>query len=341
MSETNTHKVLILFCGGTLVMQEQPDGSLAIPDAETAVAMVRDLEPRLSETTHLDLELIAAIDSTNMTQEIWRKITRVIAERYEDYDGFVITHGTDTMAYTASALAYSLGNLGKPVVLTGAQIPSTHIRTDARRNFINAVWMATATAAGVFVVFDEAIIHGTRVSKVSESRLNAFESVNAPLAGEIRVTMRLDKNLARRHSEQLKVIDTFSDRVLNLAIFPGMGPHILEKMLNCGAEGYIIQGFGTGNIPSRIISFFEKAQEKKIPVVVSTQCREGATMMATYEVGKKALELGAIEAYDLSIEAMTTKLMWCLGQKLPYEKISELMHTPIAGDIRSYTKTNS
>ena len=171
-------KILILFCGGTLIMEEDQAGVLITPPQERAVTNLQNIEPKLNDVAELDVTYIDNIDSTNINPTHWDRIAHKISEQYDQYDGFIITHGTDTMAYTSSALSFALHNIGKPVILTGSQIPGSRIESDARRNLINAVRVAIHDIAGVMIVFYERIIWGARASKVSESKLNAFQSIN-------------------------------------------------------------------------------------------------------------------------------------------------------------------
>lgn len=326
-------KILILFCGGTLIMKENDEGALIVQEKDEAIQAILNLEPELHKITDLEVAYIDNIDSTNMSPEHWDKMADVIAENYDNYDGFVITHGTDTMAYTASALSYSLQNLGKPVVLTGAQIPGSKIETDARRNFVNAVRLATMDVSGVMLVFDEEIILGARSSKVSESKLDAFETINWDLLGEIRIDIRLSNEHKPRHNKPLELVKGFEASIEVITLTPGRpSATLLDRLVGGGTKGLVLLGYGPGNIAYDYLPVLEHAHKNKIPVVVTTQCLEGATSMHLYDVGKKALDAGVIQAYDMSMESITTKLMWAL-KHFPYEKIKEVMHTNYVGEI--------
>ncbi|HOA14670.1 MAG TPA: asparaginase, partial [Myxococcota bacterium] len=198
MAQSDKSRVLILFCGGTIIMKEGPDGGLKAPSRKEAVATLKAIEDRLSTIADFDIHFVENIDSSNMRPTDWDNILAAIEQNYDRYDGFVVTHGTDTMAYTAAALSLAIKNLGKPVVLTGSQIPGSRLETDARRNLVNAMKLATMDVSGVFVVFDERVILGSRASKASESRLDAFVSINAQDAGEIRADIHLNQSLPRR-----------------------------------------------------------------------------------------------------------------------------------------------
>jgi L-asparaginase len=330
-------RVLVLFCGGTIIMKKSRGGYLEVPARAEAVRILRGIEPRLGEIADFRIRYVENIDSTNMTPRNWDRIIGEIGRAYGANDGFVVTHGTDTMAYTAAALSLGLGRLGKPVVLTGSQIPGWEIDTDARRNLVNAMKLAVRDLAGVYVVFDERVIKGSRASKASESKLDAFTSVNVPDAGEIRVGIRLDRALPRRRTGPLELRPGFSPDVFVTTLTPGADPGDLVFLLDDRRiRGIVIQAYGTGNVPYEFDGFFRLARKNRVPVVVTSQCLHGMTLMRSYDVGRRALKQGVIEGYDQSLEMLTVKLMWAL-ERYPYEKIREAMTADFAGEIdRSY-----
>lgn len=313
-------------------MQESKEGSLVVAEKQKAIKSLLDLEPRLKKIAKLDVEYVDNIDSSNITGAHWDKIATIIAKKYDRYDGFVITHGTDTMAYTSSALSFTLQNLGKPVILTGSQIPGNQIETDARRNFVNAVKLATMDIAGVMVVFDEEIMLGARCSKVSESKLDAFETINWDDLGEIRIDIRLSDEHKPRHNRPLNLQTGFEESIAVITLFPQMTPTTLQAIISTGIKGIVLRGYGSGNISYAYLDVLEDLKKRKIPVVVNTQCLEGATLMHLYDVGKKALEMGVIQAHDMSLECTVTKLMWAL-KRAPYETIREIMNHNYVGEI--------
>ncbi|MDI6844771.1 MAG: asparaginase [Candidatus Saccharicenans sp.] len=309
-------RVLVLFCGGTIVMEEKEDGSLAVPDSEeSAIKILREVEPRLSAIADYDIEFIANIDSTNITPTDWDRILRCIKGNYRRYDGFVLTHGTDTMAYTAAALSVSIKNLGKPIVLTGSQIPAIRIESDARRNLVNAFRVAIMPYSGVFIVFDRRIISGSRATKASESSLDAFRSVNGDDAGEISVDIRMKSQVKKRISEphDIEIYPGFESDIFIHTLSPGCDPGDLEFLLDReNIKGFIIRAYGTGNIPYGFENFFRKARARNLPVIVTSQCLYGKTLMNMYEVGRRALTMGVIEGGAQSLEILCAKLMWAL-----------------------------
>jgi L-asparaginase len=323
-------KILVVFCGGTISMSKSENGGLEIAHGADQFF---HLEPRIVEIAEIDVRVVFSIDSSNSTPEHWKQIGAVIAEEYDKYDGFLVTHGTNTMAYTASALSFSLQNLGKPVVLTGAQIPAEVISTDGRNNLVNALRVCTLDLAGVFVVFGSKIIAGYRAKKISESDLDAFGTFNDSDFGRISLGIEIKKTPRTRHSEKLELANEFESNVMPITCVPGITDTHLISLINSGVKGLILRGYGSGDIPEVTFPALDYAKEKKIPVVVTTQCPGGATLLGVDAIGIEAVKRGAIQAFDMSMECMSTKLMWLLGQNTPYEHIKEKMHTNMLGEV--------
>jgi L-asparaginase len=326
-------RVLILFCGGTIIMKEDSRGALRVGSRSEAIQILREIEPKLNTIADFDIEYVDNIDSTNMTPSKWDAMLHVIKKNYARYDGFLVTHGTDTMAYTAGALSIGIRNLGKPVVLTGSQIPGSRLGTDARRNLVNSMRLAIANVSGVYLLFHNRIILGSRATKSSESRLDAFSSVNRPDAGEVKIDIRLSRDLPERRPGDIEIMPGFEQDIFVFNLTPGCDPRDLEFLLdNDRVRGIIVQAYGTGNMPYKFDMFFQLARKKRIPVIVTSQCLQGMTMMNGYDVGSKALNLGAIEGYDQSLEMLTVKLMWAL-RRYDYGEIKNVMHTDYAGEL--------
>ncbi len=327
-------KILILFCGGTMVMVRDEKGALKPPSPENILTSVLGFEPRLSEIADIDIRYVINIDSSDMTPEIWDRIASVIFTEYNHYSGFVLIHGTDTMAYTASAVSFALQNLGKPVVFTGAQIPGHLLESDARHNLVNAVKLATYDATGVMVLFGDKIIRGVHSSKVSHTKLNAFASVNHPKIGQVGTQLDLFYKTPR-DSVVPSLFQGFESRIVSLSLIPGMTADILFKLLEDGVKGIVLSGYGTGNIPTVYLPALKRAQDISIPIVIRSQCIEGITNMSVYSSGQHALNYGAIEAYDMSREATTTKLMWALHRAKTLDEIKSIMHKNYVGEIHT------
>lgn len=335
MPNESKKKILIVFCGGTISMHKnEENGSL---DISHGAEQFFKLEPRIIEIAEIDVVNISNIDSTDLDKEQWEKIVTTIETNYAKYDGFVITHGTNTMAYTASAISYAFEQLGKPVVLTGAQIPAEMLSTDGRNNLVNALRVATMDLSGVFIVFGSKVILGCRAKKVSESSLDAFSTFKSSDIGEIGVGIKLEETRLKKRDDELplKVKNGFNDNIMTLTCVPGLSAAHIEAIINDGIEGLVIRGFGPGDMPHKIFGALKLAQERKIPVLVTTQASVGSTAVGVNSVGKEALQYGVIQVFDMSMEAMTTKLMWLLNQNIPYEQMKEAVQTNLRGEVDS------
>ncbi|MEW5955345.1 MAG: asparaginase, partial [Candidatus Micrarchaeota archaeon] len=280
-------KICILFCGGTIVMS--PDPKTGALDVAGGTETIMNLEPGLRNFFDLNVIFIDNIDSSNMTVQHWDKMVNVIAENYDEHDGFVITHGTNTLGYTAAALSFALGDIGKPVVLTGAQIPLGRLDSDARHNFVNAVKLASMDLAGVYTVFGSKIIRGTRTKKDNESSLDAFKTFNSTDAGTIGIQIKLNGPYKRRHDRKLKPRPGFDAKIVVLTAEPGMSNEYLNLLIENGVQGLVIRAYGAGDLPSHVLPALQKAHSKKIPVVITTQCPNGVTQMGLNAVGLYAL----------------------------------------------------
>ena len=324
-------KICVLFCGGTIVMKKSATGALDI--TESALGDLLALEPRLKENFELSEVFINNIDSTNMTPSVWDDVAIAVKENYAKYDGFVVCHGTNTMGYTSAALSFALLGIGKPVVLTGAQIPLSEPESDARRNFVNAVKIAAMDLSGVFVVFGSKIIRGSRAKKVSEYEIDAFKTFSGEDVGEIGITIKLKGQFTRRHSNPFNVKTGFEANILVLTLEPGINAPFLEQLLELGAQGFVLRAYGAGDIPYTLDAFLEKAHEKQVPILVTTQCPQGATQLGINDVGLQAKKRGVIEVFDMSMEAMTTKLRWLLSRNTPYSELKEKIQTDLVGEV--------
>ncbi|MBI3032285.1 asparaginase [Candidatus Woesearchaeota archaeon] len=223
--------------------------------------------------------------------------------------------------------------IGKPVVLTGAQIPANQLESDARRNFVNAVKLATMNIAQVMVVFGSKVILGTRAKKVSESELEAFKTFNAPDLGEIRLSIELKQEHKKRHNHPFTPKPGFNANIIVLTLEPGIRTEDVMKIVESDIKGLVIRAYGSGDLPYSLLPALERAHKKKIPIVVTTQCPIGVTRIGLNDVGLKALQTGITQAFDMSMESMTTKLKWLLDKNTPYERIKEIMETNLAGEL--------
>ena len=324
-------RLLILTCGGTIAMEV--DEVRGVAQKSNEPIRIYEIEPRLEKIVDIESRFVANIDSTDASAALWEKLVSEIDRSYGDFDGFIITFGTNTLGYCSSALSFALAGIGKPVIITGSQVPAGEIHSDGRLNLINSCLVAISDIAGVYVVFGSRIINGTRAKKVNERDYDSFQGFLVGSAGTIGVHVSIGENTDRRHSRAFKAKNGFDRQIASLTLFPDMDPDIFIALMDSGKKGFIIRAFGSGDIPRLLFPALEAAQKRMIPIVVTTQAPFGRASMDLNEIGLEALRYGVIPAFDMSIESMTTKLMWLLAQKVPFESIKERMHQNISGEI--------
>lgn len=280
---------------------------IAIDALRTSRDMVLEV-PTLGRIAELETRLLFQMDSANMQPSDWLTLAREVHRELPRYDGIVVVHGTDTMAYTASALALLLGPLPKPVVLTGSQKPLVDLRTDARQNLVDAALVATLAVPEVSIVFHSRAFRGVRSTKKDAWAFDAFDSPQlAPL-----VELGLDVEVAphvRPPAELAPFDERLEPRVLAVRVFPGLDPLLIRGALRAGVKGLVLEGYGTGNVPMTLLPALEEARERDVPVVVVSQCLRGFVDLGVYEGGAMASAAGAISAKDMTVEAALAKLM--------------------------------
>ncbi len=328
----NRPKVLILTTGGTITMLRGPRGDLY--PCEDARSLIEKI-PELNQLAAIDVLSVANIDSSNLTPSLWLVIARAVFQRMKDYDGFVVAHGTDTLCYTAAALSFLLQELNKPVIITGAQVPLEEIGSDGRANLINAVRVAISDLAEVAVVFGTLVIRGTRAKKMSVFDMQAFISVNDVPLGTIGLSIKYGE-FARLRCRRKPMLRAFlNENVAMMPVYPGMNPEIIDFLARTH-KGIVLEGYGAGNIPTgekSLIPAISSAIAAGIPVVVCTQCIVGSTEMELYQVGRAALDAGAIPAMDMTPETTMVKLMWVLGQTNDVSTIDSMMQKSFVGEL--------
>ena len=268
----------------------------------------------------------------------WQHIARAVFDAFPFYDGIIITHGTDTLAYTSSMLCFMLRGLTIPVVLTGSQLPMDHPLTDAAVNLRTALAMAQSGVAGVFVAFNQKIIPGCRAVKVRTSGFNAFECINAPLAGSVDSSgLHINHRAVRVHAGKTPaLLDQIDARVFLLKLTPSTDPSVLDLLIRSDYHGIMIEAFGIGGIPDGPDRDFAKAlgrAAQKVPVIVCSQCLYEPCDFSVYQVGLHALEQGVFPSFDMTTEAIFTKLIWILGQTRELPEVKRLFYTNLAGEI--------
>ncbi len=315
----HNNRVLIVYTGGTIGMVQDENGSLhpfALDRIYDAVPQLRSCEYDIDSVT-----LPSIIDSSDMTPNLWVSIAEIIENNYNDYDGFVVLHGTDTMAYTASALSFMFKNLSKPIVLTGSQLPLGMLRSDGRENIICALEVAStrlATIPEVCIFFENHLYRGNRSTKQSAENFDAFESYNYPSLAKAGINITFKEHLfLPMPTEPLQVRKHFDTRVAILKLFPGIGPEVVNAVLNApGLQGVVIETYGSGNAPTGewFINALDAAIRRGIIVLNVTQCKAGAVKMRQYAASCDMDRIGVIGAGDITIEAAITKMMCLLGE---------------------------
>jgi len=291
--------------------------------------------PELKTIAEIDVMPLANIDSSSLQPDLWVPLAKAIYERMGECDGFVVTHGTDTLSYTAAVLSFMLQELGKPVIVTGAQLPLEDLGSDGRTNLINSFRVAAENISGVLVVFGSLVINGTRAKKTSAFDLQAFTSANVPPLGTIGLSIRFSDKIRPRSRKKGLFQPFLNPDVGMLSVYPGLKPEIMSYLVSTHS-GIVLEGYGAGNIPTEersLLPAIREACERNVPVVVCTQCLVGSTEMEVYKVGKVALDAGAIPAMDMTPETTLVKLMWVLGQTKEIQTVASLMQKSFAGEL--------
>ncbi|MCB0428737.1 MAG: asparaginase [Flavobacteriales bacterium] len=331
--------ILLIYTGGTIGMvQDTQSGSLRPFD-------FTHLTQQIPELTRFDLAFSShsfaqPMDSSNMTPEVWIKLAQIIEEQYDRHDGFVILHGSDTMAYTASALSFLLENLAKPVILTGSQLPIGIIRTDARENLITAIEIAsseTPLVPEVCIYFEYHLYRGNRTSKINAEEFAAFHSFNHPPLASAGVHLKFHEGqIAKWNGKPLQVHRALDPSVAILKIFPGIQPQVVDAMLSIpGLKGLILETYGAGNAPTDawLSEKLEAANKRGLVLLNITQCLGGSVEQGRYETSVQLEKAGVISGKDMTTEAAIAKLMFLLAQQHDTVEIKRLLTVPLCGEM--------
>lgn len=326
-------KILIINTGGTLSSVMKENGmapGLSTEDMLTELRMV-------SGDADLAFTDFLSVDSANIMPSDWVNLANKIGEEAASYDGIVVIHGTDTLAYTSSMLSFMLTNIAIPVVITGSQLSMKHPVADAMENCRLAIYMACAGYPGVYVAFNRKVILGCRASKVRTLSFDAFESINYPNVAEVSsLGLKVDSRVVPERHGIFKVQSEISDKVAVIKMHPGIKSDILRPIAAAGYKGVYIEAFGLGGMPFREDNFIEALEDlidQGVAVLVGTQCRYEGSNLNIYETGKRAREIGVMEAYDMTTEAAVTKLMWALGQTEKLDEIREYFKVSLCGEV--------
>ncbi len=323
--------ILLLTTGGTIASVPGSDGL----EPHRSGVMERELE-QLRTYYDITVKDVMCLDSSNIRPQEWQQIAREVFELRGSFDGIVISHGTDTMAYTASAVSYMLPDIDVPVVFTGSQLPLAAVVSDGPDNLRTAFAMAAAGYPGVFLAFDRKVMLGCRAVKVRATDFSAFESINAQYAARVTgLGLTVDPRVIPRVKGPARLVNAISDEVFLLKLTPGLSPKIFDALVDMGYKGIVIEAFGLGgvNVLNEGLDGIRSAVEKGISVVITTQCLYDSSDLRVYQVGNRLLQLGVIQGRDMTTEAAMTKLMWAIGQGMSQKEIRKLFELSLAGEV--------
>ncbi len=342
MAQTQKPRILIIYTGGTIGMVETPDGLQPFDFSH-----LMDNVPKVGQLGYEieSVQFAHPIDSSNMNPTYWGQIVKDIADRYDEFDGFVVLHGTDTMAYTASALAFMLRNLRKPVVITGSQLPIGDTREDGTENLISALEVAAAKDENgdpmiqeVVISFQDFITRGCRSTKFTSTGFHAFKSFNYPVLGTIDLHIDYAKPYLMRHDEQLPLQPFYNmdSNIQVLWLYPGITESVVKAQLSIpGTKAVILRTFGAGNAPTEqwFLDALTEAVNRGLIIFNVTQCLNGGDEEKRYYTGDMLSKAGVISGFDITVEAAVAKLMYLLGSGLSADEVKQYLTTSMVGEM--------
>jgi len=327
--------ILLIQTGGTIAMDASRDNSPSL-NASKWSNIIDHAVAELSDIAVVEKVKLFLEDSSDINKKHWTALAQHIDQQYESYDGFVILHGTDTMAYTASALSFALQNIAKPVILTGSQVPMSNIRSDAHRNLINAIEIATLDLPEVAVCFNDHVYLGNRATKMSIGNFNAFSSPNYPPLAKVGLNIELSNHL-RQPGHRLKLSASFANDLFLLKLYPNINPGMLRQISFNNLRALVIEAFGSGNFPvngsQSLIPFFKRCLASDTLLIITSQAAYDSVDLSKYKAGRKAKRLGALSAKDMTTEATLTKLMYLLAKHHDNTDVAKYFNSNLAGEL--------